>query len=845
MRRNAPSPWAFLAFLTLFVALAVPAHALVTGIISGKVTDAETGAPLSGANVVLTGTTLTTVTDDAGRYVITNVPPGAYQVAASLVGYAEVVTTGVEVLQDQTTATDVSLKRTVVEVPGAKAEVVAERVKPRKDVTATVYSVNSKEEQLTRGQPNDLYQFPGIVFGQPGVIPDSTAYPHIRGARDDQVGYFLEGIPIVEPNNNVFTTNIVTVGLDRLELYTGGYPAQYGGYVGGIINEVIKRGDQVRGGFLDMSFGSPGDYQDMILEAGRVDGRWNWYASSNVWRSNFPGNKFTNEAPTVSDGIVKAIYDLGPKDKLTLLANHGYARYFFVFPKSMTFDPNIGDFVPAPAGMDYGRQAYGVDALTLNHTVSAKSFWTARFYHSHNNLLLDLSSDVQNFWIERWQDINGFQADYTNQIRPRHLVKAGLWYLPSGNFQRAVMNLGIPPEFEIGPLDYTAENDTRNLQAYVGDHWSVSDRLTLDLGVRHHRMRYDRAHFPNLTLARTSPRAGATYVTGPRTLLRASWGKYVQMPPAARTAILFADNFANQRPFFSSIQEERSDLLPEVDTAYDLGIEQKIGHSTLLTATYFKRKSKQMIQLWRGPSDDVFVPDDPFHFASNGQGESHGVELKADRRLAHDVEGSVSYTFAKARATSTANNAFPFGSPESTGTGLDKQFFVDWDQRHTAALVLNWKRGKWEINPWVSYGSGYKYGQGGGDLGGDGFQYGINPTFTDASGVTHPYGEFGDVPILVNGKLQPTDPDALRTGDHHILSLNISYHAKGGQTWFLALHNILRSDTATNLVWFDPRTSAVLGFQPPTTQFPHGFIQYVPFTRSPPFAAILGFRQAF
>jgi outer membrane receptor protein involved in Fe transport len=845
MRRSTPSPWAILAFVTLCLGLLAPAHAMVTGIVSGKVADAETGALLSGANVVLVGTELTTVTDDAGRYVITNVPPGAYQVAASLVGYAERVTSGVEVLQDQTTVTDIALKPTVVEVPGAEAEVVAERVKPRKDVSATVYRVTSNEEQLTRGQPNDLYQFPGIVFGQPGVIPDNAAYPHIRGARDDQVGYFLEGILITEPNNNVFTTNIVTVGLDRLELYTGGYPAQYGGYVGGIINEVVKRGDQVRGGFVDMSFGSPWDYRDMIVEAGNVADRWNWYFQSNVWRSNFPENNFTNETPNVSDAIFKGIYDLGSRDKLTVLTGHGYARYFFVYPKSMTFDPEAGDFVAARAGMDYGRQSYGVDAVTLNHTLSPKAFWTARFYHSHNNLLLDLGSEVNNFWIARWQDITGAQLDYTNQVSPRHLVKAGVWHLPSNNYQRSAMNLGIPPEFGIGPLDYVADNDTRNSQAYLGDRWNVSDRLTLDLGLRYNRMKYERAEWPTLTLSKVSPRVAGTYLANPRTLLRASWGRYVQMPPAARTGIVFASNFPIQRPFFASVQQERSDLRPEVDTAWDAGVERKLGASTLASLTYFKRKARDMVQLWAGESDDEFDVDAPFHFASNGRGEAQGLELKVDRRLAHNLEGWLSYTYAKARATSPANNAYPFGSPFGYGTGLDKMYYVDWDQRHTAALVLNHKCGRWEFNPWMSYGSGYKYGQSGGDLGGDDYQHGISPTFTDAGSVTHPYGEFTDVPILVNGELQPTQPDALRTGDHYVVSLNISYHATPDQTWYLALHNILRSDTATNLAWYDPATTAVLGYHKPTADYPHGYIEYAPYTVSPPFVGILGFRQKF
>ena len=224
-----------------------PVWGAVTGVVSGTVTDEETGEALTGANVSVTGTDLRTVTDARGRFVITNVPPGGYTVSLSLVGYTEAQVTEVAVVQGQVSQLTVALEPTVVEVPGAEAVIKAARVALRRDVTASVYAITAADEQLTLSQPNDRYQFPGLVFAQPGVVPDNTFYPHIRGARSNQVGYFLDGIPITEPNANVFATNIVSIGLDRLELFTGGYPAEYGGFTGGIINQVVKRGTRSAG----------------------------------------------------------------------------------------------------------------------------------------------------------------------------------------------------------------------------------------------------------------------------------------------------------------------------------------------------------------------------------------------------------------------------------------------------------------------------------------------------------------------------------------------------------------------------------------------------------------------
>lgn len=59
-----------LLFIASFIALLInPANAQVRTI-SGLVTQAETGIPLAGVNVIVQGTTLGTTTDTAGQYML-------------------------------------------------------------------------------------------------------------------------------------------------------------------------------------------------------------------------------------------------------------------------------------------------------------------------------------------------------------------------------------------------------------------------------------------------------------------------------------------------------------------------------------------------------------------------------------------------------------------------------------------------------------------------------------------------------------------------------------------------------------------------------------------------------
>ena len=90
-------PLGFLAGMVCAVLLAAPValHAQTTGKIAGRVTEADSGEPLPGANIVVAGTNMGATADVNGEYFILRVSPGMYEVRASLVGYQGVSKTEV------------------------------------------------------------------------------------------------------------------------------------------------------------------------------------------------------------------------------------------------------------------------------------------------------------------------------------------------------------------------------------------------------------------------------------------------------------------------------------------------------------------------------------------------------------------------------------------------------------------------------------------------------------------------------------------------------------------------------------------------------------------------------
>ncbi|SVD50541.1 uncharacterized protein METZ01_LOCUS403395, partial [marine metagenome] len=61
-----------------------------TGKISGSILNAENGGALPGANIIVLGTGSGTSADANGRYFIINLPPGVYDLKASMIGYDNV-----------------------------------------------------------------------------------------------------------------------------------------------------------------------------------------------------------------------------------------------------------------------------------------------------------------------------------------------------------------------------------------------------------------------------------------------------------------------------------------------------------------------------------------------------------------------------------------------------------------------------------------------------------------------------------------------------------------------------------------------------------------------------------
>ena len=786
--------------LGLLLSAAGAALAGTTGSIRGTVADAATGKPIAGAAVAIVGSALPgTGTDAEGRFVFAAVPPGTYAVEASMVGYAAARATDVMVVQD--VQTEISLTLQAQARVESTVRVTAPLV--RSGQSPTMYVVSRQEEQMVRGQPDQLYQLPGLILGQPGAIPDASGFPHIRGGRADHLAYLIDNILVSEPNTDEFGTNLVTVGLDRLNLYTGGFRAEYGQALSGVANQVIRTGASIRGGHAELSVGNK-DYRSLVLERGDVNRQGlNWYLSGILWSSHLdPETTGFSDVPASADGVAKFIYTLGAADKLTGLWVGGYARYnafagpFFTMPGEPsalgihTIDWDLRTNAPVTVGAvgDFSKQYYGIGSLTWQHSLATGSTLAAQVYrYDARRTIHALSADVRDMFQHRSAKQTGFRLDYTRDLPSGNTLKTGVWLMPSDNLQYLVNGAAAGK-----PLIRDRNVDTVDMAAYAQTTLKASSTLTADLGLRWDGRRYNRkAHniptaaqgsFPepkDATFSALSPRLGLAYQAGRNTVARMNVGRYVQYTRAS----LFYEERYSPSPTGQLVRTAAKsyDLKPESAFSVDLGLEHQFGKSFALSVTPYWRRASDLVELnppFIGPG-----------YYSVGSARMRGLELKATARSLRGWSGWLSYTLSSAEGT----NSSPTGGPLGGDIAPTGRFRLPWDQRHTLFASASRRFGRWELNPELEWGSGFPYGDPG--------------TTADTP------DESASVPIFgPNGKQKGPLPNQFATGSHLNLSLNVRYHMDADSYAYISVQNLLNRRDVTAMGLWDA-TNAPVGFR--------------------------------
>ena len=249
-------------------------RAQTTGSISGHVAD-PSGAPLPGATVEATSPNLqgvrTAVTDSAGAFRFPAVAPGAYRVRAALGGFRAVEKTATVSL-GATATVDLMLQIAAEDQVNVSGET------PLIDQTSTTTGTNYTSNVIAHLPVARNYA--DIVKANPGVSTDrgdtegrSLALT-IYGATSAENQWIIDGVNTTNGFKGVQGKAINNEFVQEVEVKTGGYQAEYGRALGGLVNVITKSGGNEFHGDGFVYYDSTGTAAEQQFHPGDSRARW-------------------------------------------------------------------------------------------------------------------------------------------------------------------------------------------------------------------------------------------------------------------------------------------------------------------------------------------------------------------------------------------------------------------------------------------------------------------------------------------------------------------------------------------------------------------------------------------
>jgi outer membrane receptor for ferrienterochelin and colicins len=687
--------WVVLAVTVVAVAGSRPLAAQSqTAVVRGVVTDAA-GSAVSGATVVLVDalgfTIATATTDTGGGFAVDTVPPGTYTLRAeSGSGLAAARTVAVQsALPVQLTLQLASRVSEHVVVHGAAAQpAVTTRT------TLSGEALRAAPARLSsRGLPQMLATLAGWASEDNGLL-------HVRGI-DDGFLYVEDGVPIYDRIDPSFGVAPDPAGIGSLHVMTGYVPAEYGLKSGAVI-EVRSAGLTRRGwtGTIDAGSGSNALAAARATAGGAIGERAELSVNGAFERSDrfldpvHPDN-FHNQGGSASGGLRGAV----PRpsgERLSFTASLGQSR----------FDVPHGE-VQEDAGQDQ-RQWLQQRAASLSwqRPWSANVVSHVAAYHRRIDAELRDTPTALPLYAssDRRHDRLGVLSSLAWQ-RGRHTVKGGVEAARLAlreTFRFAITDEDAAEEAGLSegaeaftlddPFDFADRVSRTQWSAYLQDSVRISDRATLDVGLR-----YDRTRLL-VPASQLSPRAGLA-VAWPETAttLRASVNRFFQ-PPQPEHLLLSSSPAARAlSPFVGDDDDDDDDdvgggagggaaLPPERQTAWEIGAEHWIAGRLRADVAAWGRH----VRNYGDPN--VFFGTTIVFPNSVARGVARGLDVRLELPRARGWSAYGSYTLSKVEQEGPINGGL-FLEDEIGEIGPGTRFTPDHDQRHVASTGVTFQPG--------------------------------------------------------------------------------------------------------------------------------------------------------
>jgi len=667
----------------LFAAVASAQSLGGGGVLRGTVRDAS-DAVVPGATVVLSnagmGFSRETQCGADGGFAISGIPPNGYRLVVNVAGF-------------QAYSVPVSIRQGIPLDVDIRLELASQSSSVMVQATADNLVENIVDRQLLAVLP---MMSPGsglndaIVSTTPAVAADSNGFFHPLGDHA-QVSYVIDGQPVSDQRNKIFSTSIPANAIQSMEVISGSPQAEYGDKTSLVIVATTRSGlgQQAAGSFLAKygSFGALGE--EATLGVGGA--RWGNFVAVNAERSGrfldtpelWPMHDIGNS------GTFFERIDFKPGGKDALHLDVLAARNWMQIPN--TYDQagqdqreKVVSFNIAP-----GYQ-HVFDAKTLVNVNAYARRDRVRYYPSRDPLDDSPATLAQDRSLTNY----GVHADLAH-LQGRHHWKAGLnatqtrlneafslgitdaaYNSPSNT---AFLSSLLPYDLTRGGhlYQFHGKANINQLAVFAEDSMTLGD-VTLNLGLR-----FDSYH--GLTDGSgIQPRASFSYLFKPsKTVIRGGYSHTMETPTNENLVVSSSTGAGGLASnLFSGSAEQRPIALGSRNQ-YDAGIQQGLGRWVLVDVSYFRKYTRNAFDF-----DALFSTPITFPIGWK-QSKLDGVSARISTIDMHGLRVYATMGHANARFFGPENGGIIFNSNLAIGA-----YRQDHDQVYQQNVNVRYQKNK-------------------------------------------------------------------------------------------------------------------------------------------------------
>lgn len=583
--------------------------------ISGYISDAKNGETLIGASIYAPTLEIGTATNEYGFYSL-KIPQGKTKVVFSFIGYNS-EEKEINVTEDLQINIELFSGQTLTEI-----NVSAESNKEVLNSTQmSVEKLSMREAKLLPALFGEvdiiktLQLKPGIKSGGEG-----TTGVVVRGGSPDQNLFILDEAVIYNPSHLFgFFSTFNSDAVKDVQLYKGGFPAQYGGRLSSVIDVKLNEGNKKEfsgaGGIgiiasrLTLEGPLKKDKSSFMVSGRRtyVD-----IITRQVNKMNEDKEDF-NPIPDYFFYDLNGKFNIEINDKNKIFWSGYLGRDFFKF-KDDEIDINF----------NWGNTA---STLRWNRIINSKFFSNTSF----------TISDYNYKFRNRFGDIATFTL--TSGIRD-YSLKQNFFYKPNNQHN---IRWGVDythHKFEIGRLQFDddagsfsfsgGQNFTGNsMAAYVSDDFEINEKLKINAGLRLSGF-YNEKFFGGI-----EPRLSAKYGLNKNLSLKASFTRMSQYVHLVSTS---GASLPTDIWYPTDIV-----AMPQRSNQVAAGVSISLSDNLLLTNEVYYKWTNRVVDLKDGAQ--IFVNDDLSGEFVFGAGRSYGNEFYLEKKNGK-LTGWLGYTLS-------------------------------------------------------------------------------------------------------------------------------------------------------------------------------------------------------